>query len=89
LHAGALRAYFDISNDLRASTYCPSKPTGEKNGEIFLSYFFLKCPLFDRVPVEAPASIIASSSFTIGSKASIKDSLAVIKKLSLQDSICD
>ena len=42
-------------------------------------YFFLKCPLFDRVRVEAPASIIASSSFTIGSKASIKDSLAVIK----------
>jgi len=43
-------------------------------------YFFLKCPLFDRVRVEAPASIIASSSFTIGSKASIKDSLAGDKK---------
>jgi hypothetical protein len=42
-------------------------------------YYFLKCPLFDRVRVEAPPSIIASSSFTIGSKASIKDSLAVIK----------
>ena len=42
-------------------------------------YFFLKCPLFDLVRVEAPPSIIASSSFTIGSKARIKDSLAVVK----------
>ena len=42
-------------------------------------YFFLKCPLFDLVRIEAPASIIASSSFTIGSKARIKDGLAVVK----------
>ena len=42
-------------------------------------YFFLKCPLFDRVRVDAPASIIASSSFTISSKASIQEGLGVIK----------
>ena len=42
-------------------------------------YFFLKCPLFDRVRVDAPASLIASSSFTIASKESIKAGLAVVK----------
>jgi hypothetical protein len=42
-------------------------------------YYFLKCPLFDRVRVEAPSSIIATSSFTLGSKALIKEGLAIVK----------
>ena len=70
-----------------ANTSLPFKLPGVKNVEIF----FLKCLLFDRVRVDAPASIIASSSFTIGSKAPTKEGLAVIKnkELPFQDSVRD
>jgi hypothetical protein len=40
-------------------------------------YYFLKCALFDRVRIEAPSSVIDSSSFTVRSKASVKDALTV------------
>jgi hypothetical protein len=42
-------------------------------------YFFIKCDLFDRVQIDAPAPAIKSSSFTLGSKASIKDGLKVVR----------
>lgn len=42
-------------------------------------YYFIKCPLFDRVQIDAPALAIKSSSFTLGSKASIKDGLKVAR----------
>ena len=41
-------------------------------------YYFLKCALFDRVRIEAPTSVIDSSSFTVRSKASVKDALTVV-----------
>ena len=41
-------------------------------------YYFLKCALFDRVRIEAPSSVIDSSSFTVDSKASVKDALTVV-----------
>jgi hypothetical protein len=42
-------------------------------------YYFIKCPLFDRVQIEAPSSTIKSSSFTLNSKASIKEGLTVVQ----------
>jgi hypothetical protein len=72
----------------RARIALPSQ-LEKKMEKYFFLISFLSVPSLIAPRIEASASIIASSSFTIGSKASIKDSLGVIKKLSFQDSICD
>jgi hypothetical protein len=47
-------------------------------------FFFIKCALFDRAKIDAPTSAINSSSFTLSSKASIKDGLKVVQSSPFQ-----